>query len=113
VKIVARCTTVNGTVRWTVGKAGSTHGCRVTTTSFPGGKTGTGRWLLKAMDARGKKNHQQQRKDEMDEELTEIRARMEELALRMQQDAKPHWVYEWPMKRKVKWPVQVFVGQRQ
>jgi hypothetical protein len=33
----------------------------------------------------GKKNHQQQRKDEMDKELTEIRARMEELALRMQQ----------------------------
>jgi hypothetical protein len=25
---------------------------------------------------------------------------MEELALRMQQNAKPHWVYEWPMKRK-------------
>jgi hypothetical protein len=61
----------------------------------------------------GKKNHQQQRKDEMDEELTEIRERMEELALRMQQDAKTHWVYEWPMKGKVKWPVKKLLARRQ
>jgi hypothetical protein len=38
----------------------------------------------------------------MDKELTEIRARMEELALRVQQNTKTHWVYEWPMKKKVK-----------
>jgi hypothetical protein len=38
----------------------------------------------------GKKNHQQQRKYEMDKELTEIRARMEELALRVQHNAKTH-----------------------
>jgi hypothetical protein len=49
----------------------------------------------------------------MDEELTEIRARMEELALWMQQDAKPHWVYEWPIKRRVKWPVQYLLARRQ
>jgi hypothetical protein len=60
----------------------------------------------------GKKNHQQQRKDEMDKELTEIRARMEELAFQMQQDAKSRWVYEWPMKTKVKWPVKEIVGQK-
>jgi hypothetical protein len=29
------------------------------------------------------KDHQQQRKDEMDEELAEIRARMEQLALKV------------------------------
>jgi hypothetical protein len=31
---------------------------------------------------------------EMDKELVEIRARMEELALWVQQNAKTHWVYE-------------------
>jgi hypothetical protein len=31
---------------------------------------------------------------------------MEKLAFKMQQDAKVHWVYEWPMKKKVKWPVK-------
>jgi hypothetical protein len=36
----------------------------------------------------GKKNHQQQRKAKMDKELTDIRARMEELSFRMQQDEK-------------------------
>jgi hypothetical protein len=48
----------------------------------------------------------------MDKELSEIRAQMEKLAFKMQQDAKVHWVYEWPMKKKVKWPVQEIVGQR-
>jgi hypothetical protein len=61
----------------------------------------------------GKKNHHQQRKTDMDKELTEIRARMEELALWMQQDAKLHWVYEWPMKMKVKWPIKELLAQRQ
>jgi hypothetical protein len=50
----------------------------------------------------GKKNHQQHRKYEMDKELTEVRERMEELALWMEQDENTHWVYEWPMKRKAK-----------
>jgi hypothetical protein len=61
----------------------------------------------------GKKNHQQQRKDEMDKELTEVRARMEELALRVQQNAKTHWVYEWPLRRKAKWPVKKLLARRQ
>jgi hypothetical protein len=38
------------TIRRTIGDAGSTHGCGLIATSFPGGKTGTRRWLLKAMD---------------------------------------------------------------
>jgi hypothetical protein len=37
---------------------------------------------------------------------------MEKLAFKMQQDAKMHWVYEWPLKRKEKWLVQEIVGQR-
>jgi hypothetical protein len=61
----------------------------------------------------GKKNHQQQRKDEMDKELAEIRARMEELALRVQQNAKTHWVYEWPLRRKAKWPVKKLLAKGQ
>ena len=55
----------------------------------------------------GKKNHQQQKKNpEMDLELAEVRERIEKLALRMQRDARTYWVYEWPMKRKVKWLVK-------
>jgi hypothetical protein len=52
-------------------------------------------------------------KNEMDKELTEIRARMEELALRVQQNAKTHWVYEWPLRRKEKWPVKKLLARRQ
>jgi hypothetical protein len=38
---------------------------------------------------------------------------MDELALQMQQNAKSRWVYEWPMKMKVKWPVKELVAKRQ
>ena len=63
---------------------------------------------------RWKEEPQQQKKNpEMDMELTEIRERMEELALWMQQDAKPHWVYEWPLRRKAKWPVKKLLARRQ
>jgi hypothetical protein len=61
----------------------------------------------------GKKNHQQQRKDEMDKDLAEIRVRMEELALRVQQNTKTHWVYEWPLRRKEKWPVKKLLAKGQ
>jgi hypothetical protein len=61
----------------------------------------------------GKKNHHQQKKNlEMDLELAEVRARIEKLALRMQRDTKTHWVYEWTMKRKVKWPVKKLLARR-
>jgi hypothetical protein len=43
---------------------------------------------------------------EMDLELNEIRERMEQLALRMQQEVKVHWRYECPLNKKVKWHVQ-------
>jgi hypothetical protein len=49
----------------------------------------------------------------MDLELNEIRARMEKLTLKMQQDAKVHWVYEWPMKKKVKWSVKRLLARGQ
>jgi len=39
-------------------------------------------------------DRQQKNDSEMDLELTEIRARMEELAFKMQQSAGVHWVYE-------------------
>jgi hypothetical protein len=49
----------------------------------------------------------------MDKELIEVRARMEDLALQVQQNTKTHWVYEWPMRRKVKWPVKELMIRRQ
>jgi hypothetical protein len=61
----------------------------------------------------GKKIHQQLENTARDKELVEIRARMDELALRMQQNAKSRWVYEWPMKTKIKWPVRALMAKRQ
>jgi hypothetical protein len=31
---------------------------------------------------------------------------MEKRSFKIKQDAKVHWVYEWPMKNKVKWLVK-------
>jgi hypothetical protein len=31
----------------------------------------------------------------------------------MQQEAKVHWTYEWPLKRKVKWPIQKLLARKQ
>jgi hypothetical protein len=42
-----------------------------------------------------------------------MRARMEKLAFKMQQDAKVNSVYEWPMKKKVKWLVQKLLARGQ
>jgi hypothetical protein len=55
--------------------------------------------------------YSQRRKAEMDKELSEIRAEMEKLAFKMQQEAKVHWRYEWPLKRTTKWPVQKLLAR--
>jgi hypothetical protein len=34
------------------------------------------------------------------------------LAFKMQQEAKVHWRYEWPLKRTTKWPVQKLLVKR-
>jgi hypothetical protein len=52
------------------------------------------------------------RNPKMDLELAEIRARMEELARQVHQNAKTHWVYEWPLRRKAKWPVKKLLARR-
>jgi hypothetical protein len=52
-------------------------------------------------------------KAEMDKELTEMRVRMEDLSLWVQQNGKSRWVYEWLMKKKVKWPVKELLAKRQ
>jgi hypothetical protein len=74
----------------------------------------------------GRKNQELVSKEEIDEELADIRkeieklalrmqnARMDELALEIQQKAKSRWVYEWPMRKaKVKWPVKELMVRRQ
>jgi hypothetical protein len=48
----------------------------------------------------------------MDLELIEIRERMEQLTLKMQQEEKVHWRYEWPLNRKEKWHVQKLLARR-
>jgi hypothetical protein len=43
----------------------------------------------------------------MDEELADIRAKIEKLELRMRQEVKSRWVHEWPMQKpKASWPVR-------
>ena len=50
----------------------------------------------------------------MDKELYELKADIEKLELKMRQDKKPRWVYEWPMKKpKEKWPVKELMVRRQ
>jgi hypothetical protein len=58
-----------------------------------------------------REDHQQKRKDEIEKYLSEIRAQMEKIAFKMQQDANVHWVYEWPMKKKVKWPIHKLLAR--
>jgi hypothetical protein len=60
-----------------------------------------------------REGHKKKCNPEMDLELNEIRERMEQLTLKMQRDAKAHWVYEWPMKKKVKWPVKRLLARGQ
>jgi hypothetical protein len=58
-------------------------------------------------------DHKKKSKAEIDKELIEIRERMEQLTLKMQQETKVHWRYEWPLKRKVKWHVQKLLARKQ
>jgi hypothetical protein len=51
---------------------------------------------------------------EMDKELADIKREMEELEMKMRQNKKQRWVYEWPMQTpKVKWPVRELMVKRQ
>jgi hypothetical protein len=45
-------------------------------------------------------DYQKKSKEKIDKDLIEIRPRMEQLTLKMQQEEKVHWTYEWPLKRK-------------
>jgi hypothetical protein len=51
-------------------------------------------------------------KSEMDKEHSEIRAKMERIAFKMQKEAKVCWRYQWPLKRTSKWHVQNLLAQR-
>jgi hypothetical protein len=59
-----------------------------------------------------REGHKKKCNPEMDLELNEIRERMEQLALRMQQEAKVHWRYECPLNRKEKWHVQKLLARK-
>jgi hypothetical protein len=60
-----------------------------------------------------REDHKKKINPEMDLELKEIRSRMEQLALKMQQEAKVRWRYEWPLNRKVKWQVKKLLARGQ
>jgi hypothetical protein len=49
----------------------------------------------------------------MDLELIEISEIMEKMALKMQQEARVHWRYEWTLNMKVKWLVQKLLARKQ
>jgi hypothetical protein len=51
---------------------------------------------------------------EWDEELVEMNARLDEIAIEMRQDKRSRWVCEWPMRKaKAKWPVKELMARRQ
>ena len=52
---------------------------------------------------------------EWDEELTEMNARLDEIAIEMRQDKRSRWMREWPMRKpKPKWLFKelMVIGQR-
>jgi hypothetical protein len=60
-------------------------------------------------------DHKRMRREEMDKELKETREELNRLMLKwkkMQQGEKGRWRYEWPMKKKVKWPIQQLISRR-
>ena len=60
----------------------------------------------------GRKNSELWSQEDIDEELADIKKEMENLELRMQQNTKSRWVYEWPMrKEKEKWPVKELMAR--
>jgi hypothetical protein len=59
----------------------------------------------------GRKDLELMSEAEWDEELAEMNARMDELALEMQQNAKSRWVHEWPVRTKAKWPVKELMAK--
>jgi hypothetical protein len=85
----------------------------VTTTDFPAGKIDS-EMATEGHRYAGRKNPELMREAKWDEELAEMNARMDELALEMHQNARSRWVYKWPMgKPKVKWPVKQLMVIRQ
>jgi hypothetical protein len=50
---------------------------------------------------------------DMSLELDVIRTSMEKIAFKIQQNAKAHWVYEWPMQKKLKWLLHKFLARGQ
>jgi hypothetical protein len=85
----------------------------VTAADLSGRQIGTTTWLLKAISLL-KEEPKLMSATEMDKELADIKREMEELEMKMRQNKKPRWVYEWPMKMpKVKWPVRELMVMRQ
>jgi hypothetical protein len=99
------------TTIWAVGEVGDSLRCRVihrlsrrqreTKMATEGHRGGQG------------EDHQQKNKAEIDKELREIREKMENIALKMQQEAKVHWKYEWPLKKKEKFHVEKLLTEKQ
>jgi hypothetical protein len=71
------------------------------------------KWLLKAKRQGQRGDHKKMRKEEMDKEIKETRERLDRMMQKMQQEAQGSWRYEWPMKQKVKWPIQQLISKKQ
>jgi hypothetical protein len=66
----------------------------VTVADLPRGQIEDKKMATKGHGHGHREDRKQKKNLEMDLELIEIRARMEDLALWIQQDVKTHWVYE-------------------
>jgi hypothetical protein len=82
------------------------------TTEFPGGQ-GEEKMAIEGHRQGPRGDHKKIRKEEMDKELKETREELDRLMQKMQQEEQGRWRYEWPMKRKVKWPIQQLIYRKQ
>jgi hypothetical protein len=59
-------------------------------------------------------DHKKMSREEMDKEIKETREELNRLMLKWMNATreKGRWRYEWPMKRKVKWPIQQLISRK-
>jgi hypothetical protein len=111
--VVCRQETIKKTVSKTVGEA-ETLGLQSDSNRFARRADRDNTMATEGHRYAERKNPELMSATEREKELADIREKMEELELRMRQNTKQRWVYEWPMKKlKMKWPVKELMDRRQ
>jgi len=51
-------------------------------------------------------------KDRMDKQFKETREELDKLMIIIKQEEKGSWRYEWPTKKKVRWPIEDLISRK-